>query len=49
MLLLIRRIRNVERYGIEPSVDALKPHDALFDIQASIAELAYYHKMGWTL
>ena len=40
----------LERYGIEPSVDALKPHDALFDIQASIAELAYYrHKMGWTL
>ena len=39
----------LERYGIEQSVETLKPHDALFDIQASIAELAYYrHKMGWT-
>ena len=38
----------LNRYFPGGGIDALAPHDALFDIQASIAELAYYReKLGF--
>ena len=42
------QLDELNRYFPGGGIDALAPHDALFDIQASIAELAYYReKLGF--
>ena len=38
------QLDELNRYFPAGEIDALAPHDALFDIQASIAEMAYYRE-----